>query len=178
MLAFLFWLGLWSGEKLISRLGYLNDGVSSSFLPIGTWRLWVMEMIDFHRQNLPAGWRSRQVLASGCLHRDKENQSRLCRCRDTSGAVTTRTFRPGANIGISTEVPDGYKNLALDPDLDRVARRTLSPIRFWDNSSGVSGRCCVGEAMYLACRRDLSTPFFVCFFLVPCKLNVPCRYPA
>ena len=56
------------------------------------------------------------------------------------------------------------KNLALDRDLDRDARRTLSPVRFWDNSSGVFGRCCVGKAMYLACRRDLSTPFFLCVF--------------
>ena len=140
MLAFLFWLGLWSGGKLISRLGYLNDGVSSSFLPIGTWRLWAMEVIDFHRQNLPAGWRSRRMLASGRLHRDKENQSRLCRCRDISSAITTRTFRPGVSIGISTEVPDGYKNLALDRGLDRDARKTLSLIRFRDNSSEIFGR--------------------------------------
>ena len=105
------------------------------------------------------------MLASGCLHRDKENQPRLCRCRDTSSAVTMRTFRLGASIGMSTEVPDGHnnKNLTLDRDLDRDIRRTSSPTRFWENNSGISGRCCVGESMYLVCRRDLSTPFSCVF---------------
>ena len=61
LLAYLFWLGLSSGEKLILCLGYLNDGVSSLFLPIGTWRLWAMEVIDFLRQFVlldgdPDGW--------------------------------------------------------------------------------------------------------------------------
>ena len=167
MLAFLFWLGLWSGGKLISRLGYLDDGVSSSFLPIGTCRLWVMEVIDFHRQNLPAGWRSRRVLASGCLHRDMENQPCLYICRDTSSLLTKRMLRLGASIRVPTAVHEGHnKNLTLDRGLDRDIWRTSSPTRFWETNGGVSGRCCVGESMYSVCRRDLSTPLS-CAFLVP-----------
>ena len=107
------------------------------------------------------------MLASGCLHRDKENQPFLHICRDTSSVLTKRMLRLGTSIGVPTEVHEGHnKNLTLDRGLDLDIRRTSNPIRFWGTNGRVSGRCRVGESMYLVRRRDLSTPLLYAF-LVP-----------
>ena len=102
------------------------------------------------------------MLVSGHLYRDKEDNCGLYKCRDTSSVLTKKMLHLRASIGVPTGVYGGHnKNLIPDRGLNRDIMRMSSPTRFRETNGGVFGRCCIGESMYLVCRRDLLTPFCV-----------------